>query len=218
MTRGLCVLAALSIITLALERNSLSATEYTSSLGRLGAADRKQVKRADDYFRNINTVKSDFYQFNSIDQGSSMGTFQVAKPNKFRFEYLNSPRSLFISNGGVTTYYDMELDEISVLPASKIPLVLLLSGQSGLEDLNSEILGVNYVGDNCVITTRILLDDIEYGVEYVFDRKIENLREIHIVIEEEQKITLRLINTEINSVLDKDVFIFRNPRLHRKRK
>jgi outer membrane lipoprotein-sorting protein len=209
---------SLVIVSQVFGENNRRHLEYRSSLSKLSVADRNLVYRINKYFEDISTIKSDFYQFNSVDQSSSEGTFKMARPGKFRFEYLSSPRSLFISSGGVTSYYDIELDEVSVLPVSKVPLVYLLSGQRGLEDLDSKILKVSCSEIGCTAVTEVMLDDVDYKVEYVFDTSIKNLVAINITIDDEQKISLKFVNTEINLALDNNVFIFRNPRVYRKRK
>ncbi|MDR1426060.1 MAG: outer membrane lipoprotein carrier protein LolA [Rickettsiales bacterium] len=179
---------------------------------------RKLVDRVNIYFKAIDTMESDFRQSSGADGNISVGTFQIARSGKFKFEYLSSPKSVFISNGGAITYYDIELDEISVIPSSKMPIVFLLNGQLGLEELGAEILQASCSEDNCTIAAKIIVDGENYRVEYVFDREIKNLIEIDIVADGAQKIYLELSNTRINTALEKGIFIFKNPRIYKKRK
>jgi outer membrane lipoprotein-sorting protein len=199
-------------------REAFSTEKYTSSLSGLGTTGRTVVNKANAYFRNIKTIKSDFYQSNGPGQNDSWGTFQISRPGKLKFEYISPPKSLFISNGGVINYYDQELDEISVLPASKIPLVFLLDNGQSLENLDSDILGVTCSRESCIIITEVIEDEMDYRIEYIFDKKVENLLEIAIMVDDDQRISLKLVNTEINLNIDEKVFVFRNPRVYRNRK
>ncbi|MDR3079124.1 MAG: outer membrane lipoprotein carrier protein LolA [Rickettsiales bacterium] len=197
---------------------STSSGKYASSLGRLGTREKALASRANAYFKNLDTLRSDFWQSSGSAAVDSRGTLEIARPGRLRLEYLSSPRSLFISNGGTMSYYDVELDEVSILPSSRIPLVFLLARGKGLDSMDSDILEVVCSGSDCRIITETRAEEVSYLIEYTFDKNIENLLEIAITPDGEERIGLRLVNSEINPKIDEKDFIFRNPRIYKNRK
>jgi outer membrane lipoprotein-sorting protein len=184
----------------------------------LAPSEKKIFNRANSYFRNINTLKSNFLQKSDSSQETAKGVLYISRPGKLRLEYLSPNRSLLLCSGNSASYYDIELDEVSVIPTSRIPLIFMLEKNKDLESLGLEAIDVRQTDDGYRIYTKIIIDVVIYGVEYVFNEKMDNLLGIDINIDGDQKISLDLLDSEINITIQDSLFVFRNPHILGKRK
>ncbi|MDR2077926.1 MAG: outer membrane lipoprotein carrier protein LolA [Rickettsiales bacterium] len=186
--------------------------------GKLSAEDRDIFSRANVYFKNIETFKGNFIQTNEFDQNIADGILYISRPNKFRFEYFSPIQTLIVGDGKTVSHYDMDLDEVSIVPASIIPMAFLMEKQRGLENMNVNKINIARSGSEYIIATEVTEGDNVYRIEYIFDRHIKTLYGINIYIDENQRIFLTLTETRINLKLNSSLFVFKNPRLHSKRK
>ncbi len=177
------------------------------------------IKKVNKYFFELKTIKSNFIQYSDFDGSVAEGIFYILKPNKLRFEYTTPFKNLLITNGKITTFYEMDLDEISNIPTTSTPLSFLLQEKQDLETINSNILTIEENEDkNLVIKTENIQDKNKYFIDYIFDKNIENLKGINFMDENQQSINLTFFNLNKNIELNKDLFLFKNPRLYKKRK
>lgn len=176
------------------------------------------ISKIENFFKNLKTIQGNFVQFSEINYGMSEGKFYVKKPQKIRFEYLNPNNLLIISNNNLINYYDRDLDEITVIPITKTPISLIFNNNFGLEPdrLNITDLIENPDGTK-QISLKIIIDEIEYFVDYIFNNQINKILEIS-VSDSNMKTTLSLSNVLINNEIDDSIFIFNNPRLYKNRK
>jgi outer membrane lipoprotein-sorting protein len=189
-----------------------------AALGGLSAKDRDVFNRVNAYFKNIETIRSNFVQTSEFDHNIADGVFYIARPNKFRFEYFSPRQILIVSNGKIINHYDVDLDEVSIVTNSVIPMVFLLERHRGLESMNLRRFKVTFVGNECIIMTEVSDNSDVRGIEYIFDKAIEKLHGINIYMEENQKISLSLMDTNINLKLSDNLFMFKNPHFFNRRK
>jgi outer membrane lipoprotein-sorting protein len=190
---------------------------FESSYQKLNKTNRYRIDKANTYFDLINTFKSNFLQFNENDSSMSEGIIYVEKPDKIRFEYTNPFNTIFIKNKGIINYYDVDLDELMVVPQSVSPIFKLLSQQPNLRTLNSSILSVeNDSEGNILINTEATLDTNKVRILYIFDGQIQNL--IGLNIDTGEVIELSFFDTTINQNIDRKKFVFDNPRLFNNRR
>ena len=95
-----------------LNATELKISAYKKSYNKLSNKNKIIIDKVNDYLLNINALYSDFIQFNEMEETSSEGKFFLQRPNKLRFEYINPFKMLLITNNSVTTFYDIELEEI----------------------------------------------------------------------------------------------------------
>jgi outer membrane lipoprotein-sorting protein len=193
--------------------------DFKSSYDKLKQKDKDIVEKADKYLADFKTMKSNFIQFSSFDDTLSEGIFYISRNNKLRFEYTNPFRNILITNEKVTTFYDIELDEISTVPTSTTPISFLLVEKQGLRGLDFTILSVKKDENNdIVIRTKNERDGNVYILGFVFDNNISVIKKIDIIDENEQNINLEFFNLEKDIELEQDLFVFKNPRLYKRRK
>ena len=176
------------------------------------AIDNNIVELFKNYINNLNTMKSNFIQFDKNSSSMSEGVFYIKKPDKVRFEYTNPFRTLLIANGRVLTYYDIDLDEISTIPTKNTPINVFLNFD--LEKIN--IIDTKDNGKNVVVETSINVADVIYYVNYTFDKDVKNLISLNFKNNEEE-LDIDFFETELNVELDKKTFTFKSPRLYKRR-
>jgi outer membrane lipoprotein-sorting protein len=199
---------------------SLVTAVNTSAAGinKLSREDRNIFDRANAYFKNIETLKSNFLQTNEFDQDTANGIFYISRPDKFRFEYFGPTESIIVGNGKTISHYDVDLDEVSIVSATTVPMIFLMEKNLGLENMNLSLVKVKPVANGYIIATETIDDGNAYKIEYIFDRDIKTLQGLNVYIDENQKILITLMDTQINLKLNNNLFMFKNPRLYRRRK
>ena len=176
------------------------------------AIDNNIVELFKNYINNLNTMKSNFIQFDKNSSSMSEGVFYIKKPDKVRFEYTNPFRTLLIANGRVLTYYDIDLDEISTIPTKNTPINVFLNFD--LDKIN--IIDTKNNGKNVIIETSINVADVIYYVNYTFDKDVKNLISLNFKNNEEE-LDIDFFETELNVELDKKTFTFKSPRLYKRK-
>lgn len=191
---------------------------YNESVNKLTVEEQKIINKANTYFNNLQTLQSNFYQYDDNSGKMAEGKLCIQKPKKLRFEYTHPFNTLLITNNNVTTYYDKDLDEISTFTTKSLPISFLFNEKSNLESINAEIIKINKEDNKITIYTISIIDKNKFNINYTFDKNITNLQEINFQDENGQNITITLFNTQLNKELDKNLFIFKNPRLYKNRK
>lgn len=178
----------------------------------------KMIEMVNEYFSSLSTFQSNFIQYNDFDGTMAEGIFYINRPKKLRFEYTTPFKNLLITNGKVTTFYDQDLDEISNIPTSKTPLFFLLQDKKTLEDTDTKIISIAEKEGKIIVKTESKFDESNYSIDYIFDKNIEILEGIDFSVDGNNSINLSFFNSKKNINLDKELFIFKNPRLYKKRK
>jgi outer membrane lipoprotein-sorting protein len=99
-----------------LSRPALAQDGLTVAPGlRLSAADKADLKRVEDYFNTLTTVKSSFIQASSTGY-IAQGMLWIKRPGRVRFEYAPPSPILITADGIWLTYQDNELEQTSRVP------------------------------------------------------------------------------------------------------
>ena len=191
---------------------------YTESISKLTPEEQNIVNKTNIFFDNLQTLQSNFYQYDDNSGKMAEGKLYIQKPKKLRFEYTHPFNTLLITNNNITTYYDKDLDEISTFATKSLPISFLFNEQSNLKSINAEIKKINKEDNKITIYTTSTIDKNKFNINYTFNNNITTLQEINFQDENGQNITITLFNTQLNKELDKNLFIFKNPRLYKNRK
>jgi outer membrane lipoprotein carrier protein len=100
----------------------------------------------DRFSENVTNLSASFQQQVFDDAGNSLdaasGTLALARPNRFRWDYLEPEEQRIVADGDHIWIYDVELEQVSVRPQSfdeqQSPLAVLLDLKSLDEQFNSE--------------------------------------------------------------------------------
>jgi outer membrane lipoprotein carrier protein len=97
------------------------------------------VKALEHFYKHVHTLRTDFHQVESGDQGETLqdasGTFYLKRPSRFNWQYDKPYQQSIVSNGQTLWIYDKGLQQVTVRPVSKAlrsTPALLLSGGSKL--------------------------------------------------------------------------------------
>lgn len=100
------------------------------------------IKKAENYLKNLKTVKADFIQ--TADNGTRLsGTFYLNRPGKLRFEY-NEIDDFIVADGTFIYFYDSELGEQTNAPIGQtladflLRKDLKLSGKLNVKKISKE--------------------------------------------------------------------------------
>ena len=166
-----------------------------------------------NYIENLNSMSSNFIQFDKNNGTMSEGIFYIQKPDKVKFEYTNPFRTLLIANGKIVTYYDIDLDEISTIPAKNTPIAIFMN----LNFDNIKIKKTKTNKQNTIFETEMSIGDDIYYVSYIFNKDITELLALNFKNTSNEELDIEFFDTELNPKLDKKTFTFKNPRLYKRR-
>jgi len=76
------------------------------------------IRKAEDYFRTLGTVKSRFIQ-TAPDGKQTRGNFYLSRPGKLRFEYDPPLKDFVVADGLFIYFYDGQLKQQSNAPISQ---------------------------------------------------------------------------------------------------
>lgn len=123
---GSMLLIALSLLMAVLPAYAAAGEEASTALRR--------------FYQKVDTLSGEFAQVQRDEQGQvlarSRGTFAIARPHRFRWEYVEPYRQIIVSDGEMLRTYDVDLAQVTVRPVtqalSDTPAMLL----SGAPDLD----------------------------------------------------------------------------------
>jgi outer membrane lipoprotein-sorting protein len=166
------------------------------------------------YLNEIKTLKANFIQEDLTNKVLAEGILHLSRPGKLRIEYTNPFQSAIFANGGVTTYYDKELDEVSNIPTSSTPLHFLLGDKVAFDE-NIKIKDFKETKEEITILL-YETEKQEQGTLILIFTKPLTLKEIRIINELGQEISMSFFDTEFNKPINNSIYNFINPRFKRK--
>ncbi|MBY0355442.1 MAG: outer membrane lipoprotein carrier protein LolA [Rickettsiales bacterium] len=168
------------------------------------------------YLNGLTTIESEFVQV-APDGSLATGRFFLKRPGKMRWQYNPPVPVLMISNGSTLTYYDFELDQVS-----NVSLDETLAGFLARETINFDPKAVKILElteQDHVIRLRLTQtnqpDEGELTLEFS-DAPLQ-LRNMIVKDASGQETNVSLTNAQFGLKLDNKLFIFRDPRIYRKR-
>ena len=90
------------------------------------------IRKAENYLRNLSTVKAEFIQ-TAYNGARLSGTFYLNRPGKLRFEY-NEVDDFIVADGVFIYFYDSELQEQTNAPIGQTLADFLLRDNLKLRD------------------------------------------------------------------------------------
>lgn len=179
-----------------------------------GAADGQLLDR---FFVGLRTLQTEFEQRVTDPQErlveESRGTLLVARPDKFRLQYLEPYEQLYVADGGQVWLYDKDLEQVTVKPQSEAlsstPAMLLSTAEPLSRNFEITELGGREGG---VTWFELRPRDPESGFEVVrLALQGERLRVMEMVDGFGQKSTITFTRVARNVRLAPDLFRFDPP-------
>ena len=91
-----------------------------------------------DFYNKVDTLSTDFQQVQRDDSGNivqqASGTFQLSRPDRFRWEYTQPFEQIIVSDGQTFKFYDVDLSQVTIRDVSATlnatPALLLTGGEA----------------------------------------------------------------------------------------
>ncbi len=205
-SRTLLLLASAVAVILA-----LFAVLMVPARAALTDADQQAVKQADDYLDQVHTLKAHFVQ-DANNGAESEGTVYLDRPGKLRLEYDPPSPILMVADGDNLVYYDKKLQEVTYVDLDSTMAGVLVRPHVQLNGTDLEVLGVVRQPDTLRITVTKRKDPSQGRITLVFTEKPFALRQWQVVDAQGAITTVTLYNEESGIPLDKELFVFHDPR------
>lgn len=174
---------------------------------------KRDLAKIESYLNNIKYFSSQFLQDSQSSGEMAEGKFYLLRPGRMRLEYNHPNKLLLITNKGVTTYYDIELDEISNIRTKSTPIHFLMKEKFDFANEDIKITDFQKNSEELRLSL-IERDNKEQGsLTFVFQDNPIQLKSITLTNELNQVITAHFFNVKINKRLSKKLFKFQNPRI-----
>ena len=177
----------------------------------LSEADQTAIKAADAYLDQIRTLKAHFIQ-DAPNGSESEGTLYLDRPGKLRLEYDPPSPILMVADGDSLVYYDKKLQEVTYVDLDSTLAGLLVRPHVALDGPDLEVLGITHQPDTLRINVTRRKDPSQGRIALIFTLKPMALRQWQVVDAQGAVTTVTLYNTEIGLPLDKNLFVFHDPR------
>ncbi|MDX1914260.1 MAG: outer membrane lipoprotein chaperone LolA [Methylophilus sp.] len=175
------------------------------------------VSALKDFFLHTNSMRAQFKQVVLDKQGRKMqeveGTMQLARPNKFRWDYHKPYEQQIISDGQQVFLYDIDLQQVTVRSLSKAlgssPAAMLAGGDA----VEKSFILKNAVRKDGLTWVLALPKDKESG----FDRIIlgfqdEELQKMELYDSFSHVTHITFSQIERNPALKVETFLFKTPK------
>lgn len=163
-----------------------------------------------NYFNNLKTIESEFIQIDTSNI-KRHGKFYLSKPKKIRLDYFTQDKEQIYLADNQFILYNPILDEISYMPASRVPINFL--SKNIIIGENIQMLDFNQDNKSANIKVKVPLkknDTVDVNLSFK-----KNPLELSAITYNDlisgKTIILRLENAKINKGLNKSVFDFDNP-------
>ena len=173
------------------------------------------ITRLENYLSGLSTITSDFTQV-APDGSLTGGKFFLKRPGKMRWQYNPPTPILMVSDGRELVFYDYELQQVTHIPLDSTLIGFLakekisFSGELGIRDFSQ-----NRGAIRITVAQREKPGEGELTLE--FTDKPLSIRNFVIRDTTGQTTTVSLGNARFGQALDKELFIFRDPRKERRK-
>ncbi len=205
-------LAAILIVALAWAAAAVPAWAAPPRAATLSAADRADVGRIEAYLNSIRTLKARFLQVSSTGDLSE-GTLFISRPGKLRIEYDPPVPILIVAAGGVLTYIDKELEQVSEIDIESTPAGFLLQETVSFFSGDFTLTRFKRQADAARVTLVRTEDPQEGSLTLIFSDRPLALRKWIVTDAQGVKTTVSLLNTRFGLPLNPELFTFEAPDL-----
>ena len=169
----------------------------------------QDIKKIEDYLNSLNSLKATFVQMAS-NGATAEGRLFIKKPNKIRMEYAEPTNVLIVGNGDLITYKDLDLDQITNIDYSDIPLSLILTDKIKLEGGALKIVDFYQDKGSTMITLEMKEKSDTGPITLVFSNNPFELKQWKIVDPQSVEVTLSLYDAQKDADIADDVFVFKD--------
>jgi outer membrane lipoprotein-sorting protein len=173
---------------------------------------RQELRRVEDYFNGVRTLRARFVQTSSNGQRAGGRVF-LSRPGHLRIEYDPPPSVLIVADGTFLIYNDRALDQVSYLPLASTPAGILLADRISLDDPALTVIDFSDDGERLRLTLVRTDSPGEGTLTMVFDKAPLVLAEWEVTDAQGITTQVTLLDAEFGVPLEGSLFRFRSPRL-----
>ena len=180
------------------------------------AKNQKTITRLQDYLSGLTTIVADFTQV-APDGSLTSGKFYLKRPGKMRWQYNPPTPVLIVSDGKTMIFYDYELEQINHVPLDSTLIGFLAEPQIRFDTT----VGIKALEEKDGVIRITVAQREKYNEGQLmleFSDKPLVIRNMVITDAANQTTTVALNNARFGDKIDKQMFIFRDPRKPRNMK
>jgi outer membrane lipoprotein-sorting protein len=148
------------------------------------------------------------------DGGIAEGRLYVKRPGHMRFEYDPPTPILLVADGTFVIYFDKSLEQTSYLPIGSTPAWFLLRDDIRLGG-DVTVTGYEHTPGAIRVTLVKTKDPDAGAVTLTFSDRPLELKQWSIVDAQGKRTTVSLTDMRVGLPLDKQLFVFKEPRKER---
>ncbi|HUN44303.1 MAG TPA: outer membrane lipoprotein carrier protein LolA [Acetobacteraceae bacterium] len=169
-----------------------------------------ELEQVQAYLNSIHTLKAHFLQV-APDGAMSQGTVWMDRPGRMRFEYNPPAPYLLVAGGGVLSFEDKSIQQVSQAPLSMTPLGMLLSDHIRFSG-PVLVTGMQHLPGQLQVTVVRSSAPYDGSLTLLFTENPLSLRQWTVRDAQNRVTTVTLYNIEQGINLNPDLFQFKDPR------
>jgi len=173
--------------------------------------DTADLQQVEAYLNSIHTLKAHFLQV-APDGAMSQGTVWMERPGRMRFEYDPPAPFLLVAGGGVLSFEDRSINQVSQAPLSLTPLGILLSDHISLSGGAVTVTDLQRLPGQLQLTLVRSNSTQDGALTLLFTENPMALRQWTVRDAQDRTTTVTLYNVEQGVNLNPDLFHFKDPR------
>lgn len=180
--------------------------------------DGKTLRRIEQYLTGITSIVADFSQV-APDGVLTGGKFYMKRPGRMRWQYDPPTPILMIADGAFLVYYDYELEQVSHTPLDSTLVGFLARENIAFGDGTVSVESLELRGGSTLRLTLLQTSRPTDGkLTLEFSDSPLQLRNFIVTDAQGQVTTVSLNNARFGEKLDKNLFVFNDPREGRLRR
>ena len=178
---------------------------------RLGAPERAELARIEEYLNRISTVRAEFVQQSSNGE-HARGQLYLARPGRLRIDYQPPVPVLVVADGTFLIYYDRRLEQVSYVPLASTPASILLDDRISLAEDSLVVTGYERAGNLILVTVARADNPGEGSITLGFKENPLQLAEWSVTDAQGIVTLVTLLDPRFDIDLDRALFVFQDPR------
>lgn len=174
------------------------------------------IARAEAYLSSLTTIAADFAQVGP-DGRTTKGKFYLQRPGKMRWQYGAPNPILLVSDGKAITYYDAEMDQISYIDVDDTLAGFLAQKDIKFESPKTRLTSFTTEGGIMRATMVQKAKPQEGSLTLEFSENPIEIKQMTITDATGQTTRVALENAAYGKPLDKQLFIFEDPKAKTRR-
>lgn len=190
---------------------STAAVAQTEAPKAFSGQQQELIKKIEDYFNGIKTIKSKFYQI-SDNGATAEGNFYVLKPNKMRLEY-NPPHPIeVVADGYYLIFHDKKLEQVTYLDLDDNPAAMILKENFSFEKEGLTITDFSTEPGLISVSVTKKSQPNAGNITLIFKDKPLTLKQWRVTDAQQITTSVTLNNMETNITVDPALFKFKDPK------